>query len=181
MLRIISGKYRRLIIKAPEVNSTRPTTDKVREALMSSLMNELDDAVVLDLFAGSGALGLESLSRGAKCCYFCDNNKIALSTIKENIQKIKIEEETHLIFGGYKASLAKLKDLGIKFNIVYLDPPYALKKAYEEVVDYLLENDMLASEAVIVKEGDKPFEEDQRFTSHRQYRYGIVNIIVERR
>ena len=181
MLRIIGGKYRRLIIKAPETNSTRPTSDKVREALMSSLMNELNDAVVLDLFAGSGALGLESLSRGAKCCYFVDNNKLALNTIKENIEKLKIEEETHLIFGSYKGVLGRLKESGIKFDIVYLDPPYALKKAYNEVVDYLFENDMLSLNGVVVKEGDKQFNEDERFSSHRQYRYGIVNVMVERR
>ena len=181
MLRIIGGKYRRLIIEAPNVNSTRPTTDKVREALMSALGDALYDAVVLDLFAGSGALGLESLSRGARSCYFCDNNKLALNTIKGNIEKLKIEEETHLIFGSYKSVLERLKDQGIKFHLVYLDPPYALKKAYDEVIDYLFNNDMLYEDAVVVKEGDVPFKEDERFVVHKAYRYGIVHVMVERR
>ena len=74
MLRIIAGKYRHLLIKAPEVTTTRPTTDKVREALMSIIGEKVIDAVILDLFAGSGALGLESLSRGGRECYFLDKN-----------------------------------------------------------------------------------------------------------
>ena len=181
MLRIIGGMYRRLIIEAPNVNTTRPTTDKVREALMSALGDDVYDAVVLDLFAGSGALGLESLSRGARECYFCDNNRLALNTIKENITKLKIEEETHLIFGSYKSVLERLKDQGIKFHLVYLDPPYALKKAYDDVVSYLFDNNMLYEDAVVVKEGDKPFVEDERFTKHKAYKYGIVHVMIERR
>ena len=181
MLRIIGGKYRRLIIDAPNVNTTRPTTDKVREALMSALGGDVYDAVVLDLFAGSGALGLEALSRGARECYFCDNNKIALSTIKNNIEKLKIEEECHVIFGGYKTTLERLKEQGVIFDLVFLDPPYKLKNTYLEVVSFLLDNNMLSDNAVIVKEGDNPFIEDDRFTSHKAYRYGIVNVMIERR
>ena len=91
MLRIIAGKYRHLIIEAPSTNTTRPTTDKVREAVMSSLGTSLIDATILDLFAGSGALGLEALSRGAKKAIFCDNNYLAIKTIKDNINKLKIK------------------------------------------------------------------------------------------
>ena len=81
MLRIIAGKYRHLIIEAPSTNTTRPTTDKVREAVMSSLGTSLINSTILDLFAGSGALGLEALSRGAKKAIFCDNNYLAIKTI----------------------------------------------------------------------------------------------------
>ena len=181
MLRIIGGKYRRLIIEAPNTKTTRPTTDKVREALMSALGGDVYDAVVLDLFAGSGALGLESLSRGAKECWFCDNNKLALNTIKQNIEKIKVEEEVHMVYGKYMNCLERLKGSNIVFDLVYLDPPYALKKAYDEVVTYLLENNMLSENAVIVKEGDEPFKEDDRFKHHKSYKYGIVNVMIERR
>lgn len=181
MLRIIGGKYRHLQIDAPDVKTTRPTTDKVREALMSALMNDIDDAVILDLFAGSGALGLESLSRGAKKVYFCDHNRRAYETIKRNIKKLNIDEEYSLFCGSYKAFLEKLKDEGIIFDVVYLDPPYALKSAYDEVISFLLDNNMLSNNAVVVKEGDFPFNEDLRFARHKAYRYGIVNVMVERR
>ena len=181
MLRIVGGKYRRLLIEAPNTNTTRPTTDKVREALMSALGGALYDDIVLDLFAGSGALALESLSRGSKECYFCDNNKLALNTIKQNVEKIKVEEEVHMVYGKYMNCLERLKGVNLVFDIVYLDPPYALKKSYDEVVDYLFENNMLSENAIIVKEGDEPFKEDERFTHHKAYKYGIVNIMIERR
>ena len=86
MLRIIGGKYRHLQIKTPDVDSTRPTTDKVREALMSALAFSIPGKDVLDLFAGSGALGLESLSRGANSCVFVDSNIHSFKVIKENIK-----------------------------------------------------------------------------------------------
>ena len=94
MLRIIAGKYRHLQIKTPDVDSTRPTTDKVREALMSILSFNIPSKNVLDLFAGSGALGLESLSRGAASCHFVDTNKNAYRVIKENIKNLRISEPT---------------------------------------------------------------------------------------
>ena len=100
MLRIISGKYRHMIIATPNVNTTRPTTDKVREALMSALGDKLIDSTILDLFAGSGALGLESLSRGAKKAIFCDNNYLAYKTIKDNILKLLTIEGLEMIQKG---------------------------------------------------------------------------------
>ena len=105
MIRIVSGKYRHLILKQPNVTSTRPTMDKVREALMSSLGFFIQNRTVLDLFAGSGALGLEALSRGAKKCVFVDNNFEAIKTIKENIRSLKIEEETEVIKSEYMSYL----------------------------------------------------------------------------
>lgn len=178
MLRIIAGKYRHLIIEAPNVNSTRPTTDKVREALMSAIGMYLYDAKVLDLFAGSGALGIESLSRGASECVFSDNNKVAYNTIKKNIEKIRISEKTTVLFGSYKATLEKLKEEC--FDIVYLDPPYAMKSSYKEVLDYLFENNMIKKNSIVVRECDIAMEEDERFTYHKAYKYGIVHVLVER-
>lgn len=181
MLRIIGGKYRHLIIKAPDVSSTRPTTDKVREALMSALAFDLPDSVVLDLFAGSGALGLEALSRGAKKAYFGDNNKKAYFTIIENIKKLKVEEETKVFFGDYKQVLNKIKLTNEKLDIVFLDPPYIKKELYDEVVNYLFDNDMLSDNAIVIKEWNNTILEDERFSKHKAYHYGMINILVERR
>ena len=181
MLRIVGGKYRHLLISAPEISSTRPTTDKVREALMSALGMSLKDAVVLDLFAGSGALGLEALSRGSKKAYFCDNNMLAYKTIKNNIEKLRIDEEVEVIFGDYISAIKKIKDKGEKIDIVFLDPPYAKEEVYDKVTDYLLECDMLSEKAIIVKEWNKVNNIDERFTSHKSYKYGKVNILIERR
>ena len=123
MIRIVSGKYRHLILKQPNVTSTRPTMDKVREALMSSLGFFIQNRTVLDLFAGSGALGLEALSRAQKCV-FVDNNFEAIKTIKENIRSLKIEEETEVIKNEYMSYLQNSNEI---FSLVFLDPPYKEK------------------------------------------------------
>ncbi len=178
MLRIIAGKYRHLIIEAPNVNSTRPTTDKVREALMSALRSFLIDAVVLDLFAGSGSLGIEALSRGAKKAYFCDNNFIAYQTIKKNIERIKVQEEAIVLKLNYLEALKQIKE---KIDIVFLDPPYAKEETYQKAVDFLFENDLLSDKAIIVKEWNQKIPFDSRFPFHKEYNYGTINILIERR
>lgn len=175
MLRIIGGKYRHLIIEAPSVDTTRPTTDKVREALMSALSFYLQDQDVLDLFAGSGALGLEALSRGAKSATFVDMNVQAVKCIKRNIEKMKIEEETNVYQTTYMDFLKNNKK---KFGVVFLDPPYKMKEVYDEIVDYMLEHDMLSEHAVIVKECDVSFPSDERFRKYKTYKYGIIHVSV---
>jgi len=181
MLRIIAGKYRHLVIDAPSVDSTRPTTDKVREALMSALGTSIDGAIVLDLFAGSGALGIEALSRGASKVYFCDNNRLAFKTVKNNLNRLKITDEAYLVYGDYKHMLSYLKDNNIKVDIVFLDPPYALKNIYLEVIDYLFNNEILNNEGILVREWNNIIPEDSRFNYHRAYKYGTINILIERR
>ena len=178
MLRIIAGKYRHLIIEAPSTNTTRPTTDKVREAVMSSLGTSLIDATILDLFAGSGALGLEALSRGAKKAIFCDNNYLAIKTIKDNINKLKISEEVEIYKCSYKEALNQLKE---KNEIIFLDPPYIKENVYQEVCDFLFDNNLLSNNAIIVKEWNKQIPIDNRFNHHKSYSYGTINILIERR
>lgn len=176
MLRIIAGKYRHLQIKSPDVDSTRPTTDKVREALMSILAFDIPHKDVLDLFAGSGALGFESLSRGASSCHFVDINKSSFKVIKDNIKTLKIEEPTYVYLEDYKTFLNNQKDK--KFGLVFLDPPYKMKEVYNEIVDFLFENDMLTDDCVIVKECDEFFEDDRRFRKFKTYKYGIIRVSV---
>ncbi|MGN1295276.1 MAG: 16S rRNA (guanine(966)-N(2))-methyltransferase RsmD [Bacilli bacterium] len=175
MIRIVSGKYRHLVLKQPNVNSTRPTMDKVREALMSSLGFYIQDKVVLDLFAGSGALGIEALSRGAKRCVFVDNNFEAVKTIKENIKSLRIEEETEVIKCEY---MSYLQNSNEKFSLVFLDPPYKEKDSYEKVISYLLNEQRLTEDGIIVLESDVPFDDDSRFRKTKHYRYGMVHITV---
>ena len=175
MIRIVSGKYRHLILKQPNVTSTRPTMDKVREALMSSLGFFIQNRTVLDLFAGSGALGLEALSRGAKKCVFVDNNFEAIKTIKENIGLLKIEEETEVIKSEYMSYLQNSNEI---FSLVFLDPPYKEKDSYEKVISYLLKEQRLSKDGIIVLESDFPFEDDDRFTKTKHYRYRLVHVTI---
>lgn len=175
MLRIIAGKYRHLIINAPETIETRPTTDRVREALMSALGDSLANKVVLDLFAGSGALGLEALSRGAKKAYFCDNAKLAINTIKKNITSLKVDNAEVLML-NYKTALEKFKNENIKFDIVFLDPPYKMKEVYNYVREYLIDNNMLNPNAILIEESDIKLSGE--YGKSRYYKYGKIHIKI---
>lgn len=175
-MRIVAGKYRHRLIDYPEIESTRPTMDKVREALMSALGNEIVGRVVLDLFAGSGALGIESLSRGAEKCYFVDNNQTAVNVIKNNIKKLSVSEETHIYKLSYKDFLDNNQDK--KFSLVFLDPPYKQKEAYSIIVEYLLSKEMLSEDAIIVMESDYEMTQDLNFKKFKHYKYGIVHVNI---
>lgn len=175
MLRIISGTYRHLIITTPDGNETRPTTDKVREALMSALSTNIEDSVVLDLFSGSGALALEALSRGAKKAYMCDNSPNAIKAIKKNITSLKIDN-AEVLFMDYKKALEHFKKLNIKFDLVFMDPPYRLKEAYPYVRNYLLDNELLNKNAILVEESDTKLEDE--YGTSRFYKYGKIHVKI---
>lgn len=181
MLRIIGGEYRHRTIDVPPGTSTRPTTDKVREAVMSAIAYDIRDAVVLDLFAGSGALGLEALSRGAKRIYFCDKAPGAYQTIRKNIKKLDAEEYCEVYRMHYASYLEDLHRRSIVFDIVFLDPPYAMKDVYSEIAEYLLNCGMLSERGVLIREWNSEIQENPRFPKHRLYRYGTVNVMIERR
>lgn len=123
-MRIISGKYKGRNIDGYDIVGTRPTMDRVRESIIAMVQNRIKDSVCLDLFAGSGSFGLELLSNGASACYFVDNNKKVINTIKSNVNKIKIEEKYFLILNDYNKALKNFKEKSIKFDIIFLDPPY---------------------------------------------------------
>ena len=122
-MRIISGKYKGKKLKGFNIEGTRPTMDRVKESLFGMIQTYIPDSIVLDLFAGSGALGLEAVSNGAKECYLIDNNIEAIKTIKENSQNF--EEQLNIIHIDYKKFL---KTTDKKFDIIFLDPPYKEKQ-----------------------------------------------------
>lgn len=175
-MRIVAGKYRHRLIDYPNVESTRPTTDKVREALMSAIGYEILNKDVLDLFSGSGAMGIESLSRGARSCVFVDNNKIAISIIKNNLKKIGVNESYQVIQSDYQDYLLNNKDK--QFSLVILDPPYNEKEIYSNVVSFLKNNNMLTADAIVVMESNKHFEIDDYFSKIRKYKYGTIHITI---
>ncbi len=175
MLRIIAGKYRHMLIDSPNTILTRPTEDKVREAIMSALNYQIENSVVLDLFSGSGALGIEALSRGAKKAYFVDNGSLAIKTIKKNLEKLKIEN-AEIFHYDYKKALEYFKNEKIKFDLIFLDPPYKLKEVYPYVRKYLLENDLLNKNAILIEESDIKLEEE--YGESRYYKYGKVYVKI---
>lgn len=117
-MRIITGEYRGRRLETPIGYDVRPTTDKVKEAVFNLLMNEIWDSVVVDLFAGTGNLGLEALSRGAKRCYFCDNSRESLKLIKTNIEKCRAQDKSIVLAGDYMKALSRIREKvhGISFR-----------------------------------------------------------------
>lgn len=139
IMRVISGKYKGKKLQGFDIDGTRPTMDRVKESLFAIIQNKIENKTCLDLFAGSGALGIEALSMGAKSCDFIDHNQISINIIKENTKTIK--EEYQIINIDYKKFLKTTKN---KYDIIFLDPPYQnnlLNKALKYIEEYSLLND----------------------------------------
>lgn len=151
-MKIISGKYKGRNIEGFDIDGTRPTMDRVKESLFATIQNYIDDSIVLDLFAGSGNLGFEALSEGAKEAYLVDHNFKAIKTIEKNINTIKIED-AYPINMDYKKALLYFSEKNIKFDLIFLDPPY--KTNYiEESIMKINEYNLLKDDGLIVCESD---------------------------
>ena len=175
-MRIISGKYKGRNIDGYNMIGTRPTMDRVKESIMAMIQTKIRNSICLDLFAGSGSVGLELLSNGASACYFVDNNKKVIDTIKANISKIKIEEKTHLILNEYKNALKNFYEQNIKFDIIFLDPPYQ-KNYIKDCLNLILEYNLLSQDGIIICEYE--FEEFEcNFELIKERKYGSKNIRI---
>lgn len=151
-MRIIAGKYRSRKLVTLEGLATRPTLDQTKEAIFSSLGGYIPEFIVLDVFGGSGALSLESLSRGAKHSTVIDANIEAINIIKQNAKNLGITNELTILYGSYETFLQKLKNN--KYDIVFLDPPFKMK-VIDELCEFLIENDMIEKGGYIVAEYPK--------------------------
>lgn len=153
-MRIVAGSLRGRNIAAPEGAGTRPTTDRVREALFSSLYSLLggfEDAVVLDAFAGSGALGIEALSRGARHAVFCERDPKAASVLKRNVDSCKVASQSRVLTCDFLS--APPKATAGAFNLVFLDPPYSLDSgAVLAAVSDMAKKGVIAAGATVVYE-----------------------------
>ncbi len=182
-MRIVGGKYKRRLIDYPsdyEKNyETRPTKDRVREAIFSALNNYTEGSYVLDLFAGSGALGMEALSRNASYCDFVDIRKDAFLVINNNLKSLGITNAKVYLF-DYKKALDSFKENEKKYSLILLDPPYKMD-IYQEVVDYLIDNNMLTEDAVIVTESDHQLDLKIECKEIRYYKYGFIHVSIIKR
>ena len=152
-MRIITGTARGTNLYTLEGLETRPTLDRVKESLFNIINDKIYDSHVLDLFSGSGAIGLEFASRGAKKVYLCDNSKKAIEVIQKNIEKTHLSGKVELKNCDFKEMLSKLT--GIKFDIIYLDPPY--KTEYiKESLEKILKLNLMKEDGVIIAETDEP-------------------------
>jgi len=147
-MRVITGKARGVVLKTPDGQATRPTTDRVKEALFSILQFELAGKRVLDLFGGTGQLGIEAVSRGAKHAVFVDESEAACRLIRENLKRTRLEQDASVIRSDYMSYLVKCRE---KFDIILLDPPYA-EEYLENSLKIITEIDILQSGGIIVTE-----------------------------
>ena len=153
-MRIIAGEFSSRKLETLPGEKTRPTLDKVKEAVFSSLGGFFDGGECLDLYAGSGAIGLEALSRGINHCVFGDRNPKAVAVIKRNIASLGVEDRCEVYCMKDFQLLEKLKEDQKQFSLVYLDPPYE-KEHNEEVISFLAQNHLLTKNARIIIEARK--------------------------
>lgn len=152
-MKVVSGKFRGLNLKAVPSNNTRPTSAKVKEAVFSMLAPYLNGGVALDLFAGTGSLGIEAVSRGYERAYLVDKAYKAINTVKENVEKTRAEDSFVVMKSSATDALQKFANDKVKFDLVFLDPPYRMKIT-EQIIKDMVTNDLLAPDAIIVDETD---------------------------
>ena len=170
-MRVITGKARGVVLKTPDGMATRPTTDRVKEALFSIIQFDIPAAKVLDLFGGTGQLGIEALSRGAKSAVFVDEREDACRLIRENLKRTKLEQDARVVRSDYMAYLRSCKE---SFDIILLDPPYA-EVFLENSLKMITEIDILRTGGIIVAErplGKELSWEIPGYSRSRDYKYG---------
>ena len=179
-MRVVAGSARGTVLKTPEGMLTRPTADRVKEAVFSILHFDVQDAVVRDLFGGTGQLGIEALSRGAKRAVFVDHQAKACELIKENLRRTRFTQCASVVRGDYLEYLKQTKE---KFDIILLDPPYA-EIFLENALNCIAEIDILRDNGIIVTE--RPVEKALQiqmpgYTRSKDYKYGKTLITLYRR
>jgi len=179
-MRVISGKARGVALKTPEGMQTRPTADRVKEALFSIIQFEIPGTSILDLFGGTGQLGIEALSRGARHAVFVDASESACRLIRENLKRTKMEHNANVIKSDYLSYLQRCRE---KFHIIFLDPPYA-EVFLENALKTITEIDILQTGGIIIAE--RPVGKDlpwdfPGFTRSKDYKYGKTLLTLYRK
>lgn len=153
-MRIISGTNKGMRLYAPEGMSVRPTSDKIKEAIFNMIGYIDGESIVLDLFSGSGGIGIEFLARGALRCYFVDSSHKSLSYVKKNLELCKFKEKSKIIMSDYEKAIVNLSRENIKFNYIFADAPYDLNCGFN-IAEKVFENNLLVQGGMLIIETDK--------------------------
>ncbi len=156
-MRVIAGKFRSQPIVSPKGRDTRPTSDRLRETLFNVIAPHIQDAIFADLFAGTGAVGIEAISRGARQVYFAENAKVPLATLRQNLDRLVIRDQAIVEPAGVMPLLRRLLRQKINLDLIFLDPPYKDQLAYETVLRFLAEHPILQADAIVVVEHSRRF------------------------
>ena len=174
-VRVISGSARGLKLNTPGDDRVRPTTDRVKESMFNIIQDWVYDSQVLDLFAGSGALGIEALSRGASQAVFCDNSLDSIKIIKSNIEKARVADRSQIVSGDFKRCLRDMEAKNQSFDMIFVDPPY-YEGLFEEVLDTIRSCKILKKDGIVIVEHDakKPIGQVEGLEVYKEKKYGIT-------
>ena len=178
-MKVLSGLLKGRKIEGYNIDGTRPTMDRVKESLFGMIQDYIKDSIVLDLFAGSGQLGIETISNGAKLCYFVDNNIEVIKTINKNITNLKIKESSKVILSDWKRSLNDFSNQNIKFDLIFIDPPYDYD-VYEKILEKVSNLNLLNEDGLIILEHHNLKLKDKynNLTLYKQKKYGNKSVNI---
>jgi len=174
-VRVISGKYKGKNLIGFDIDGTRPTMDRVKESLFGMIQNNIKNSIVLDLFAGSGSLGIEAISNGASEVYFIDNNIELINIIKKNTNGMN--EKMHIMKSDYKNALEILKNSNVKFDIIFLDPPYKLS-LINDCLNKIVEYELLNESGIVVCEYENDNIDNSKLKLIKDKKYGSKKIKI---
>ncbi len=174
-MKIISGKYKGRNVIGYDIDGTRPTMDRVKESLFAMIQNHIKDSNCLDLFAGSGNLGLEALSEGANSCTFIDSNKIAIKTIKNNLANLQEKVDNVYLIDFRKF----LRETPNKYDLIFIDPPYKTDYIKEALI-LIKKNDLLTKDGLVILESSSidKFIYSEYYNMYKERKYGDKYILV---
>lgn len=179
-MRIIAGTARSRIIDAPPGKDTRPTLDRVRENLFNMLQSEIHDTRILDLFAGSGALSFESLSRGSSYAVLCDHDRNANRIEIANTEKLGFSDRTRILLCDWSAAVQKLDSEHERFDIIFLDPPYVMAEDMTEVMNRLIS--LLSENGIVILEHEAKVipKVPERYETIKERNWGYCGVTFYR-
>ena len=178
-MKVISGTLKGRKIEGYTIDGTRPTMDRVKESLFATIQNNVKNSVVLDLFAGSGQLGIEAISNGANICYFIDNNKEVIKVLNQNISNLNIKQNSKVLLSDWKKSLNEFAEKNIKFDLIFVDPPYDYN-VYEKILEKVSTLNLLNKDGLIILEHSNLKFKDtyNNLTLFKERKYGNKSVNI---
>jgi 16S rRNA (guanine966-N2)-methyltransferase len=181
-MRVIAGKYRSRPLHSLRGMDIRPTSDRLRETLFNVLTagnpRALEGSVWLDLFAGSGAIGIEALSRGAKEVHFVENSQSAAEAIRANLKNLGISQGSHVVEDDLPRAFWRMERLKIAADVVFIDPPYRMKEVYAATLRALADSSLIWAMSVVIAEHEKKFDPGEEFGPLRRFRLLVQGSIA---
>jgi 16S rRNA (guanine966-N2)-methyltransferase len=174
-MRVIAGKYRSRPLRSLRGMDVRPTSDRLRETLFNVLTagnpQALEGSVWLDLFAGTGAVGIEALSRGAKEVYFVENSPTASEAIRKNLESLEVAKGAQILEDELPRAFWRMERQRVAADVVFLDPPYRMKEAYSKTLLALADSSLIWAMSVVIAEHEKKFDPGEEFGALRRFRH----------